>query len=115
MEISQYLLVPLCRGDEVILEKNYSTLLSNLGPGAAGIRTDHIGLGSWKTWHGTSDARVRESEVVGRKVSHDVKEYEEYGDGESTADRCGTDGATSSVEAYSRFSERIFPKWLLCL
>ena len=80
MEISQYLVVPLCRGDEVILEKNYSTLISNLGPGAAGIRTDHIGLGSWKTWHGTSDAWVRESEVVGRKVSHDVKEYEEYGD-----------------------------------
>ena len=98
-------LVPLCRGNEVILENNYSTLISNLGPGAAGIRTDHIGLGSWKTWHGTPDARVRESEVVGRKVSHDIEEYEEYGNGESSADRCGTDGVTSSVEAYSRFSE----------
>ena len=102
VKISQHLFIPLCRGDEVILEKKYSTLISNLGPDAAGMRTDHIGLGSWKTWHGTPDARVRESEVISRKVSHDVEEYEEYdNDGGSTADSCGTDGATSSNSRFS--------------
>ena len=59
--------MPLCRADEVILEMSYSTLVSNLGPGAAGLKTGYIGLGSWKTWHGTPDARVRGTEVVGRK------------------------------------------------
>ena len=59
LEISQRILVPLCRADEVILEISYSTLVSKLRPGAAELKTGYIGLGSWKTWHGTPDAWVR--------------------------------------------------------
>ena len=53
-------------------------------------------------------------EVIGRNVSLlrlDVEEYEEYeeydSDGESD-DTCETDGATSSVEAKLRFTDRNF-------
>ena len=116
LKIVRRILVPLCRKDEVILEKNYSTLISNLGPVAAGIKTDHIGIGSWKTWHGSPDARVRGSEVIGRNVSLlrlDVEEYEEYeeydSDGESDDTR-GTDGATKL-----RFTDQNFPNLLLHL
>ena len=53
VEISR-VLVPLCRADEVILEKNYSTLISKLGPGAAGtqdawVMGSEVGQGqNWK-------------------------------------------------------------------
>ena len=77
-EIIQKHLVPLCRPDEVILENNYSKFLSKLGPGAAGIKTAYIGLGSWKTWHGTPDTRVKGNEVVGRKVTHPCDEDDNY-------------------------------------
>ena len=86
-EISRQMFVPLCRPDEVILENNYSKFLSKLGPGTAGVKTGYIGLGSCKTWHGTPDARVRGSEVVGKKVTHlcdedDVEEDDSNGDRE---------------------------------
>ena len=85
-----------------------------MGPVAAGIKTDYIGIGSWKTWHGSPDARVKGSEVIRRNVSLlrlDVEEYEKYeeydSDGESDDTR-GTDGATSSVEAKLRFTDQNF-------
>ena len=113
LEIVRRILVPLCREDEVILEKNYSTLISNLGPVAAGIKTGYIGIGSWKTWHGSPDARVRGSEVIGRNVSLlrlDVEEYEEYeeydSDGESDDTR-GTDGATKLRFTDQNFSQLV--------
>ena len=106
-EISRQMFVPLCRPDEVILENNYSKFLSKLGPGAAGVKTGYIGLGSWKTWHGTPDARVRGSEVVGRKVTYLCDEDEDEDDVEeddSNGDSSGTDEATSTVEAKLNFS-----------
>lgn len=102
LAISQHILVHLCRPNEVVLEKSYSTLISKLGPDATGIRTDYIGLGSWKTWHGTPDARVRGSEVLCRKVLEKDDEAEEVdSDGESTGtcETFQTDGTTSTVEA----------------
>ncbi len=104
LEISQRILVPLCRSDEVILESSYSTLVSKLGPGTAGLKTGSIGLGSWKTWHGSPDARVRGSDVVSREVSHLLLDEEDDdvevvdSDGESVG-TSGSDGATSTVEA----------------
>ncbi len=98
--ISQQILVPLCRADEVILEMSYSTLVSKLGPGAAGLK---IGLGSWKTWHGTPDTRVRGAEVVGRKVTHD-EEDDDVEEDDSDGESAGTDGATITVEAKLKFS-----------
>ena len=107
MKIVRRILVPLCRKDEVILEKNYSTLISNLGPVAAGIKTDHIGIGSWKTWHGSPDARVRGSEVIGRNVSLlrlDVEEYDSDGESDDTR---GTDGATKLRFTNRNFSQLV--------
>lgn len=59
VQISKTLLVPLCCDDEVILDKTYSTYLRSLGPGAAGLKAGSIGIGSFQTWHGSPDARVR--------------------------------------------------------
>ena len=84
LEISQRIFVPLCRGDEVILEKGYSTLVSKLGPGAAGLKTGYIGIGSWKTWHGTPDTRVRGSEVVVTHLLLNEEDDDVNEDGEST-------------------------------
>ena len=113
LEISEKILVPLCsRPGEVILEKSYSTLVSKWGPGAAS-RTGYIGVGSWKTWHGTPDARVMGTEVVHKKVTHlldeeddDVEEDVDR-DGQSieTCESSGTDGATSTVEAKLKISK----------
>ena len=96
--------MPLCRADEVILEKSYSQLI---GPGT-GVKTGDIGLGTWKTWHGTPDARVRGSEVVGGKVTQllyeeedDVEEEQDDSDGEGrgSGSSSGTDGVDTTVEA----------------
>ena len=73
VEVIKHIFVPLCRSDEVILENNYSQYLLKKGLVAAGLKTGHIGIGSWKTWHGTPDARVRESVVIGKKVTHQMR------------------------------------------
>lgn len=64
VQISKTLLVPLCCDDEVILDKTYSTYLHSLGPRAAGLKAGSIGIGSFQTWHGSPDARVRGTEII---------------------------------------------------
>ena len=70
---------------EVIMEKTYKTFLEKTRP--VPLRTDHIGMGSTNTWHGTPDARVRGTELIWLKASEDkylVTEWSDESDGTAT-------------------------------
>jgi hypothetical protein len=61
--LCQHIFVPLSRPDEVFVENGYTQYLSTRGPEGAGLQTAIIGLGSFNTWHGTPDVRVRGTEI----------------------------------------------------
>ena len=46
------------------VENGYTQYLSTRGLEGAGLQTAIIGLGSYNTWHGTPDVRVRGTEIV---------------------------------------------------
>ena len=97
--VCQNIFVPLSsRCNEVVLEKGYRKLVSESG---LGLETDEIGMGTWDTWHGTADVRVKGCEVVCRRVSRmeladdEDEEEDDTGSGDE-ATSSGTKGATRS-------------------
>jgi len=68
----------------VILDRTYG---SSLKQGDAGLKSASIGIGSFDTWHGSPDARMRGTEVVydnvtGDETDSDRTEVEENCDSE---------------------------------
>jgi len=94
LHISQKLFVPLCCNDEVILEKSYTKYLQSLGPGSDGLRACNIGLGSFKTWHGTPDARVRGTEII-----HSTIKENPAHNSDDSGDSIISNGLTTVIEA----------------
>ena len=91
---------PLCRAEELILEKSMS-VLSTAKTDVTGLKVADIGLGTVKIWHGTPDARVRGSHLVFQKV--------ENGESEGS-DAELSDGATTPLEANKNFIIIFFHK-----
>ena len=52
------ILVPLCKKDEVCVEKRYESYHSR------GVKFAAMGMGAFDTWHGTPDARVRGASII---------------------------------------------------
>ena len=75
---------------EVLLEKRYRTVLARQ---RTPVQAGDIGLGSVHTWHGTPDARVRETDVVWLRASEDKIAVEDV-----VSEEEGSDGATTEVE-----------------
>ena len=60
--------LPLC--SDVVLEKTYTTFLREKRVPVP-LQTGHNGLGTTHTWHGTPDARVKETPLVWLNASED--------------------------------------------
>ena len=100
IEICTEVLKPLCRAEELILEKKYESVLSTAKTDVTGLKAAYIGLGTVKTWHGTPDARVRGSHLVFQEVENGESEESEESDAELS------DGAIR------RFSLKNFPQMI---
>ena len=98
LSIVKEILIPICRLDEIILEKKYAKFYHSTSPASIGLKVQDTGIGSPDTWHGSPDARVRGSPFVFKKGSEDEKEI---GSGESNSDSEGetSDGTSVLVEA----------------
>ncbi len=93
LALHKNLLTPLCRADEVIVEKKKKF-------GDAGIRANHIGMGSSNTWHGSPDARVRGCELVLMKTGcDDDDEYDDDDDDEEEGSCSSSDSETTLVSS----------------
>ena len=99
LSICARILKPLCRTEEIILEKRYRSKLRC----CPGLKVADIGLGSAETWHGTPDARVRGSPFVLRKT-------EESEDRDSDTESSASDGATTTIEAKRKFLPSNLPQ-----
>jgi len=109
LEISRRIFVPLC--EDVILEKTYARYLDTLGPAAAGLKALPIGCGSFQTWHGSPDARVRGTEVVYNNITGD--ETEELCFDTNVEENCDSDssnGRTITVEAKMKCNKHNLPQ-----
>ena len=102
MEISRRLFVPLCKANCVTLEKTYH---SSLTPDDELIKFQALGMGSFKTWHGSPDAWLRGTEVVYNSVTggETDTEVEENSQEEQNYDSDSSSGMTTTVEAKRDF------------
>ena len=102
------LLTPLCRADEVIFERKYYFV-------EAGLRSEHIGMGTTKTWHGSANARVRGCELVVMNTEADdsdddgvATDEEDKGSCSSSSSEADTlvssDGASTNIEVKKKAS-----------
>jgi len=107
MEISRRLFVPLCKANCVTLEKTYH---SSLTPDDEElIKSQALGMGSLKTWHGSPDARLRGTEVVYNSVTggETDTEVEENSQEEQNYDSDSSSGMTTTVEAKKNLSQLV--------
>ena len=96
LALHKIILAPLCRAGEVIFEKKQKFR-------DAGIRAEHMGMGSTETWYGSPDGRVRGCELVVVKPScnDDDDDYEDEDDEDdycSSSDAETSDGETTNIE-----------------
>jgi len=112
VEISRRLFVPLCcKSESVMLDKTYG---NRLKPCDAGIKSTSIGIGSFATWHGSPDARIRGTEVVcvtEDETDSDVEETKvENAELEENYDSDGSYETTTTVEAKKQFKQSDLPQ-----
>ena len=82
LEVCSKILVPLCRHNEVVLEKGYERFLRE--GQYAELRCSHLGMGTNQIWHGFPDARIRGSEVQRWSDSDECDDEDSDSDGATT-------------------------------
>ena len=91
----------LSLSSEVILENTYKIFLEKKR-GPVLLQTGHIGMGTIHTWHGTPDARVRETDLVWLNASEDPEDQflvTEGSDDESDGTATEVEGKLVAEEA----------------
>jgi len=124
IEISRKLLVPLTEMNEVILDSTYHSYLKNLVSqppshveiSDSRLTSNYIGCGSFDTWHGSPDARVRGTEIICHKFTDDESSgsdtYEEISETASNASNISnvSSGTTTAIEAKLESITRHLPQ-----
>lgn len=100
IEISRQILAPISGKNEVILDRTYRNLLKDLVTDSR-LTSDCIGFGSSETWHGSPDARVRGTEIIGHNfIDDDATEPFGSDNDEEISDTCSnvSTGTTTTIE-----------------
>ena len=114
LHICQKLFVPLCCKDEVILEQTYTKYIQSLGQGSDGLKACNIGFGSFQTWHGSPDARVRGTEVIHSSDStteeNTMDPAHNSDNSADSADSIISNGLTTVIEAKLQWNKHHMPQ-----
>jgi len=97
IEISRKIFAPITGNNEVILDRTYRSYLKDLGTNS-GLTSDSIGCGSSDTWHGSPDARVRGTEVIG----HDFIDADDGSDKDEEISDTRNDISTGTTKLRSQ-------------